>query len=439
MSIGGGTVVVDAEALNDLRWFNRASIAQLRRSFAPMKQKDWSAQVDRALRAAKEPVPLAEEQIRFHGTDTWPNEPMAWLVRERLPEQGVGLLSGQYSAFKTFVMLDLAGCVMTGLPFLKARITRRGGVLIFAAEGTSDLTMRVKALIDHRLAKERDYDHADLFRRSKIDLDRLPFGFVGRCRPLLDPKTVDWMIIQARVAQEKFQNQFGLDLVLIGIDTMSAAAGWENENDAAQAQIVMNHLADVSKATKTFVLASDHFGKNLSAGTRGSVVKEASADTTMVTLGERDEETNVVSDTRLVIRKQRYGPQGEMYPFEAVVVDMGEDSEHEPLTSRVINWDVERVEKQETKTESQLVLEEALTLTFQTQKERIRADGAEVDAVQEKHLRAAFRELYLRSNPGVSTEAVGMARRRAFEKMNGRLVSGTVGGIVYLWYPPSPF
>jgi hypothetical protein len=129
VTIGNGTVVVDAEALNDLRYFNRASIAQTRRSFAPMKAKDWNSEVDRALRAAKEPVPLAEEQIRFHGTDKWPNEPMTWLVRERLPEQGVGLLSGQYSAFKTFVMLDLAGSVMTGLPFLKARITRRGGVM----------------------------------------------------------------------------------------------------------------------------------------------------------------------------------------------------------------------------------------------------------------------------------------------------------------------
>src|SRR6516165_4680820 len=108
----------------------------------------------------------------------------------------------------------------------------------------------------------------------------------------------------SREGQAYLQNQFGLDLVLIGIDTMSAAAGWDNENDAAQAQIVMNHLADVSKATSAFVLAADHFGKDVSAGTRGSVVKEASADTILATLGERDEETNTVDDTRIVVRQQ---------------------------------------------------------------------------------------------------------------------------------------
>ena len=80
----------------------------------------------------------------------------------------------------------------------------------------------------------------------------------------------------------------------------------------------------MSKATKTFVLAADHFGKNLSAGTRGSGVEEKSADTMMVTLGERDEETNMVGDTRVVVRKQRHGPQGEVYPFEARLVEHGQ-------------------------------------------------------------------------------------------------------------------
>ena len=77
-----------------------------------MKAKAWSIEVDRALRAAKEPVPLAEEQVRFHGTEAWRNEPIPWLVRERLPEQGVGLLSGMYSTFKSFVLLDLCGSVV---------------------------------------------------------------------------------------------------------------------------------------------------------------------------------------------------------------------------------------------------------------------------------------------------------------------------------------
>jgi hypothetical protein len=439
--VDGGTVVVDAKALNDLHWFNRSCIAQARRSLIPIKREDWSAEVNRALRVAKEPVPLAEEQMRRHGTETWRNEPVAWLVRERLPATGVGLLSGMYSTFKSFVLLDIAGSVMTGLPCLKARTTRRGGVLIFAAEGANDLPMRIAALIEHRLAKEKETDNSDLFKRSKINLDRLPFSYIGRCRPLLDPNTVEWMVAKAREEADYFQSQFGLDLVLIGIDTMSAAAGWEDENDAAQAQIVLNHLADVSKATGAFVLAADHFGKNISAGTRGSVVKEASADTILAVLGERDEETNTVDDTRVVVRKQRSGPQGDLYPFEARIVDMGLDRDNEPLTSRVIDWNVERPEpqeKQKPKTEAQLVLEEALAQTFKTGAERITVDGVEVEAVRRELLRSVFRELYLRCKPEVSADAIGEARRRAFERMKGRILHGTVEGVVYFWFPPSP-
>jgi hypothetical protein len=435
VSIGGGTVVVNAEALNHFPFFNRAAIAQLQRSFAPMKAWAWSTEVDRALRVAKKPVPLAEEQIRFHGTDAWRDDPMAWLVRERLPQQGVGLLSGMYSTFKSFVLLDLCGSVVTGLPFLKARTIRRGGVLIFAAEGAYDLPRRVKALINDRLAR-MTVDDPDLFKRSKVDLDRLPFGYVGCCRPLLDPKTVDWMVAQARDAQAYFQKQFGLDLVLIGIDTMSAAAGWEDENNAAQAQIVMNHLADVSKAANTFVLAADHFGKDLSAGTRGSVVKEASADTILATMGERDEETNTVEDTRLVLRKQRYGPQGEIFPFQARLVEMGLDSEGEPLTTRVIDWDVERPEPQEKpkkKTEAQLTMEQAIA---QAERKPIAVNGGRVEAMQEECVGHIFDELYGRTRPGISKNALRQARWAGFQAVSIERTS--IDGMVYLWHQPGP-
>jgi len=113
---------------------------------------------------------------------------------------------------------------------------------------------------------------------------------------------------------------------------MSSAAGWDNENDAAQVQIVMNHLADISKATGAFVLAVDHFGKDISAGTRGSVVKEASADVILATLGERDEESNGVLDLRLKVRKQRSAPEGETYPFVAHTVNMEPDADGLPQT-----------------------------------------------------------------------------------------------------------
>ena len=433
----GGTIIVDAEALNYFPWFHRAAIAQIRRSFPQHTNKVWSTEVDRALRAAKEPVPMSEEQARRHGTDTWKDKPIPWLVRERIPEVGVGLLSGQFSTFKSFVLLDLAGSVMTGLFFLKAPTRRRGGVLIFAAEGAYDIPTRMEALIKHRLAKETT--DPDLFKPNQQT--RLPFSYIPRCRPLLNPQTVDWMVAKAREAQDYFQNEFGFDLVLIGIDTMSAAARWDNENDAAQVQIVMNHLADVSKATGAFVLAVDHFGKDISAGTRGSVVKEASADVIFATLGERDEEANAVLDLRLKVRKERSAPEGTQYPFEAPTVEMGRDADGLPLTSRVIDWNVKRMirVKPEKKSPAQIILDEAIAQTFEAKEVQIAVNGSKVSAIREYDLRAAFKELYLQHKPDASRSTIDAARYRAFGKMEDVIKQGTIDGVVYLWFaPPEP-
>ena len=52
----------------------------------------------------------------------------------RVPETGVGLLSGQWGTYKTFIAIDLAGAVMTGNLFAGRAVKRSGGV-DFAAEG----------------------------------------------------------------------------------------------------------------------------------------------------------------------------------------------------------------------------------------------------------------------------------------------------------------
>jgi RecA-family ATPase len=61
----------------------------------------------------------------------------AWLVKNMLPEVGTVLLSGQWGMHKSFTMLDLGTSVVTGNSFAGHRVVRRGGVLVFAAEGAS--------------------------------------------------------------------------------------------------------------------------------------------------------------------------------------------------------------------------------------------------------------------------------------------------------------
>ena len=56
-------------------------------------------------------------------TDTRP-----CLVQDLLPETGVGLISGQWGTYKTFVAIDLAMAVIAGPNFIRFPVRRRGGV-----------------------------------------------------------------------------------------------------------------------------------------------------------------------------------------------------------------------------------------------------------------------------------------------------------------------
>ena len=70
-----------------------------------------------------------------------------YLVKNLLPETGIGLLSGQPGTYKSFLALKLGGAVATGQPFIIGHGTKRqGATLIFLSEGAGELPMRLEAL-----------------------------------------------------------------------------------------------------------------------------------------------------------------------------------------------------------------------------------------------------------------------------------------------------
>ena len=145
----------------------------------------------------------------------------------------------------------------------------------------------------------------------------------------------------ARQAEASLQAEFGLPLGLIGIDTIAACAGYSragDEYDNAVGQAVMNVLKAVAQELGCFVLGIDHFGKNLEAGTRGASSKESSADLVLACLGNK-ELSGSVSKTRLAVRKNRSGRQGQEFPFVLRLVEASEkDEDGDPITTMVIDW-----------------------------------------------------------------------------------------------------
>jgi hypothetical protein len=269
-----------------------------------------------------EPQTKLPEYYRQGEPDARPAQ--AWLIKGLVPLVGHGLLAGQWGAGKTFILLDMAMMICTGQPFLGQEIKRQCGVLLIAAEGGNQVRLRLDAVVHHKCGDQK-----------------LPFGWYEVSPVLLKQGAVETLVAMARQADHDMRRRFGVPLGLIVLDTVPAAAGYArsgDEQDSAAAQAVHNVLRMLAQETDTFVLGVDHFGKNVESGTRGSSSKEGASDLVLACLGER-QVSGAVSNTRLAVRKNRAGKQGQEHPFALREVEgPGLDEDGHLIKSMVVDW-----------------------------------------------------------------------------------------------------
>jgi AAA domain len=331
---------------------------------------------------------------------TTPTRPR-WLVKGILPETGIGILSGQWGSFKTTVALDLSVSAMTELPFAgQYRVKRKGAVLYFAVEGSGTIQTRLGAIAKARGAP-----------------DQLPFAWRSDCPMLTDKRAAEIMIGYAIEAAAHFEQAYHLPVTLIWVDTMITAAGFapKEENDAAATQKALTTLHKVASRTGTLVMAVDHLGKAPEAGTRGSSNKEASVDTVLATLADR-EPSGDVANSRLATRKQRDGISGFETPFAPQTIELGTDEDGDSVSAVVLTWG----EKQRVKpaaplsTAAQLLLRVLKAILSAKGISLVPAPGAGVvQAVPVADLR---KEFYSQYTPDEGSKSPAARRRVAFKR-----------------------
>ena len=285
------------------------------------------------------PPQAAPITLHWHGDPNDPEEKEDPLIAKIAPRVGKGLIAGQWGLYKTFTALDMAASVMTGHPFASHPVRRQGGVLFIAAEGSGSIRRRLKAIIQGKLKDLGPPD--DTF--VPVDLDQLPFVWTAdfpspRLPSLLTKNGPEALRDLAKTVAAEMRARFDLDLALIVIDTMAAASGMTDEDNAAEVQRLFGALEFVAKAVQTCVMGVDHFGKNVETGTRGSSAKESAADFVLALLGDRAL-SGAVRNARMGIRKLRDGDTGIEFPFRLSVVELGTDRWDEPITSGFITWE----------------------------------------------------------------------------------------------------
>ena len=351
--------------------------------------------------------------IHWHGEVT-PAESRRWLIQDLVPEVGTGLLSGQWGTYKTFVALDMANAVMTGAPFIDFEVMRRGGVLFIAMEGQSEIVIRLQAVIENK---------------NKEGGRHAPFAWIETIPPLLVRGTIKQLIDITEHVAAKLKADFDLPLVMIVVDTMVAAAGYDRpgeDNDTAVQSTINNVLSSLAIATGTFVLGIDHFGKDVTVGTRGSSVKEGNADIILATLGDKNVTGSGMSNCRLVLRKRRGGINGEEIPFTPSVIDMGVDKHGKQITTVIINWhrgtQVHRTTAADWGRGKGVKLLRTVIMNMFAQEG---TNGQQVRALKVDQVRGEFAKAYYAD--GATERAKQEAKRQAFNRaLRGAIDAGAV-------------
>jgi hypothetical protein len=217
----------------------------------------------------------------------------------------------------------------------------------------------------------------------------------------------------------------------------------------------MQVLQQVAQACSCVVLGVDHFGKNIETGTRGSSAKEANAELVLACLGERELSGRVVN-TRLAIRKNRAGPQGQEYPFTLRKVQLGVDEDGDPITTMVVDWQVgpaprttpkpptdrwEESRRGDTR-QAMLLLKRVLMAKLAKEGVELPAepDGPMVRMIDQEIVR---REYYARTAADGTEDEKGKIRsqrfRRAVSRAEEKQLIGLreINGITYLWLLPN--
>lgn len=246
-------------------------------------------------------------------------EPPKMLIKALVPAGGICFLGGQSGAGKTFVEIHMAVCLSTGGDFLGRKNKERVGCAILAAEGAGGIQRRI-----------------DAAKQSQGIIAELPIAWRAISENLLDPIIVRQTIDGLKVLAGQFRDEFSVRLGVIFIDTIGAAFGLEDENNAAQVNAAMRVLRQIGHELDAVVIPVHHYGKAAVTGLRGSSAFRGAADAVLSVLAERDELTGESEGRSLCLTKARDGEEGPVAAFNLAFVHLGIDEDGEGFGSCVV-------------------------------------------------------------------------------------------------------
>jgi len=231
-----------------------------------------------------------------------------WWIKGVLPAEGLALVVGQPGSGKSFVVLDIAAAIAQGKPW-NGRKSKRGRVVIVAAEGAAGFSKRLRA-----------YGRGDFMAPEAGWDDGL--GILDGSPHLLRPEHVDAVVAAAEISG-------GADVVVI--DTLAAVTPGVDENSSEGMGAAIDAAKRLGERLAALVILVHHLGKDAARGARGWSGITGAADMILVV------DRAPVGRT-LVVQKSKDGEDGSTFGFSLRQVQIGVDEDGDPATSCAVDW-----------------------------------------------------------------------------------------------------
>lgn len=278
---------------------------------------------DDAVRHCLNTVPPIKESASLVGIDEMmalASQSLPWLIKPFFYLDSTVCIFGPPKQFKTFVALDMALSIATGLPFMGKWEVRRPGMVIYVAgEGVFGVSHRVRAWALSKGIPDEEFT-----------TENVPFYRTKGSIPISDGGADE----MARQCQE-LSDQAGLPINAIIIDTVARNFGSGNESDTKDMNQFINRCdTDIKERFGCCTVLVHHTGHNERDRPRGSMVLPGAMDGLIRVTAEEDSKLIEVAP---LFYKDSETPDG--FLAQPNKVDLGYvDEDGEPIESIALAW-----------------------------------------------------------------------------------------------------
>ena len=180
-----------------------------------------------------------------------------WIIDKVLPTKVVAQFYGESGSYKSFISLDMALSVASGIDWLNKHTVNRAKVVYVAGEGVAGYKKRINAwLADNDMKIEEIEDW---------------FRFLPESLPLNDA-------LDCKVFLHKVKEFCGDDVDLIVLDTQARCTEGVDENSNTEMGLVVKQLDAFKRDLRATIMLVHHTG-NYASWARGASAVKAALDT----------------------------------------------------------------------------------------------------------------------------------------------------------------